>query len=235
MNIFFFHVHKAAGTTIIKMAEANKMFFADPNKSGMPGCADIYSKTQQAFDTDCDSVWSFWGENIEKVKKCIKKWGDLGVEFVVQEYGEYNPVLWKKYKKIISLRNPINRLYSDFLHQQDSKKIPSDVLFEDWIQTADKNHWQTCPLFVQLGRRNVKQAKKYLKTFDLIIDVENMQESVKQLAVLGWEDLDCEKNFKSWTERRMVSGLEYVKSKNIDLGDLLADEFEIYNSAINTR
>ncbi len=204
--LYFLHLHKCGGSTFIKAASANGHRFALPGNAGMPFESGTWSAVAQPFWKEAHP-WQFWKEqDAGFVTGKIKEMLAAGVTCIAQEYGPYAPQFWRKFTRVMCIRHPIDRLYSDFLHTREmGVKIAGDVSFEDWVGAGCPSISTT--LYVeQLGMGDLMRARRALEDFHVIIVLEYFTETLAHMRQYGWRSVDPEKHFKSWTPRRTATG-----------------------------
>jgi hypothetical protein len=192
----------------------------------MPGLADEWVAGAEPF-TQEQAVWPFWRLPEVEAATGIRQMRGAGVNFLTQEYGWYAPELWRDWRRVMCIRHPIDRLYSDFLHTQEYGKLPSSMTFSQWAEAevtdAVNRHSgvrlrqaeaaglpgsELCAdLYAQqLGRGDLNAARAPIDSFHTILILERFQDCVNQMASCGWKELDAERHFRSWTARRPRSG-----------------------------
>jgi Sulfotransferase family len=168
--IFFFHVHKCGGTTFVNLARANGHRFVSPNASALPLQASSYGSTWDPFcEWNAEPLWEFWHEPFNVV--C--HWRDtvlgLGVDFIAQEYGRYDPKLWEDFFKVCCIRHPVNRLASTFAHERRNGSLSQAAVFETWAEGPMVEWWAKNLLLEHFGGGNTETAVEVLLSFDVIV------------------------------------------------------------------
>ena len=232
--LYFLHLHKCGGTTFIKAASENGHRFALPGNAGMPFLSEEWSAVVQPFWPE-GRIWEFWREPDKGgVFSRIERLLSAGVTFVAQEYGSYDARLWGGFVRVVCLRHPIDRLYSDFLHTQELGKIPTGISFIDWVQSGSDVLSATLYL-EQLGHGDRARARAALEDFHVIILQEHYPETLAKMQRYGWRSTDPEKHFKSWTERRTTTGRQVLAEHPKVLAYLeerCAADLRIYERAV---
>ena len=232
--IFFFHLHKCGGTTFIKAAAANGHWFAPPGHAEMPLVSEQWTAVVQPFWKETQ-IWHFWEERDPTlVHKCLAQMLAAGVTCLVQEYGHYDAQYWRQFTRVLCIRHPIDRLYSDFLHTQEIGKIVAGVAFHEWVEAGCAG--LSTRLFVeQLGRGSVERARAALEDFAVIVVQERYAETSARMRVHGWTSTDPEKHFQSWTARQATTGRQALAAHPrvaMDLEVCCAGDLQVYYRAV---
>ena len=179
--VWFQHLHKAAGTYVIRRAKANGEIFYPTNENGNP----------------CDEhgVIPLWEMSGSKLTKFIDKCEDRGVTFVATEWGGPDFDILSKDPRvclITCIRDPINRFISNFnfdYYWMWSKSINYDQYLSEkaihtspnyYIRIFSRNHNPTHPV----TEEHAQIAKENTTLFDKIIVAET---GMNALDELGWE------------------------------------------------
>lgn len=232
--LYFLHLHKCGGSTFLQAAAANGHLFPCPGNGGMPFPAKRWAAMPQPF-VRAGPVWEFWKEpRLHIVERKIRLMLKAGITCITQEWGHYSPDLWRRFTRAVCVRHPIDRLYSDFLHQQENVRFPAELTFQDWA-------WEERPglhptLFLdQLGKGDLATALDELQDFHVIIVQERYPETLGKMKCFGWDSTDAEKHFKSWTARRKISGREALAAHPHvirRLSERCAADIQIYERAV---
>jgi hypothetical protein len=233
--LYFLHIHKCGGTTFIKAASENGCRFALPGNAGLPHVSEDWTAVVHPFWPG-GKIWEFWKEpDRESVAGKIKRMLGAGVTCIAQEYGPYDPRLWRDFVRVMCIRHPIDRLYSDFLHTQElGKKIAAGISFQDWVQSGS-TVLSTTLYVAQLGQGERERARVALEDFHVIVVQEQYAETLAQMERYGWTSTDPEKHFKSWTARRTMTGRQALAGRPDILRGLekrCAADLQIYERAV---
>jgi len=233
--LYFLHLHKCGGTTFIKAAAANGHRFALPGNAGMPFSSEAWTAVVQPF-WKAGPVWEFWREtDWEAVTAKIDTMLAAGVTCIVQEWGYYDPRLWRRFTRALCIRHPIDRLYSDFLHMEEGgHHVARGTSFVDWVRAGVAD--QHARLYLrQLGAGSKEAALAVFSDFEVIVILEHYRETLAQMRRHGWASTDSEEHFKSWTPRRTKTGREELAAHAdafAALEERLAVEIQIYERAV---
>jgi hypothetical protein len=247
--LFFFHLHKAGGTTFINLAQANGHKFAgNRGIGGMPtkeieGCfapcdRDLPSRKvhlrEEAFTPGArqTELWQFW-ENTNDPCDAITKCVEAGVDFFSQEWGQYNKKLFEGFYKAIVIRHPIDVLYSNFCHQREDGHIPM-ISFEDWFM--GQSEFETSlhnQMTSQLGDGDKKYAARNVASFDAVIRQDKYRQEIKKMEEYGWMETDSDYHFKSWTAKNLMTGRNYIdglpKKVQAAIKDALSSDIYVWD------
>jgi hypothetical protein len=179
--------------------------------------------------------WHFWQErDPDVVHRCLAQMLGAGVTCLVQEYGHYDAQYWREFTRVLCIRHPIDRLYSDFLHTQEIGKIAAGVTFHEWAEAGCAG--LSTKMFVeQLGRGSVDRARAALEDFAVIVVQECYPETFARMRQYGWTSTDAEKHFKSWTARRTTTGRQVLAEHPriaMDLEVRCAGDLQVYYRAL---
>lgn len=142
--------------------------------------------------------------------------------------------MWHRFTRAVCVRHPIDRLYSEFLHEQELGKIPTELTFHGWVWEGRPGLRPTL-LLDQLGKGDLATALDELQDFHVIIVQERYPETLGRMKRFGWNSTDPEKHFKSWTVRRKTSGREMlVPHPHVihRLRERCAADIQIYERAV---
>lgn len=202
----------------------------------MPFSSETWTAVVQPFWRGGGPVWEFWKEtDLERVTARIEGMLAVGVTCIVQEWGYYDPRLWRRFTRALCIRHPIDRLYSDFLHMEEGgHHVARGTAFVDWVRAGVADQYARLYLR-QLGAGNIEAALQVLRDFDVIVIQERYAETLAQMRRHGWASTDSEAHFKSWTPRRTTTGREALAAHPDALAALqerLALEIQIYDRAV---
>ena len=233
--LYFLHLHKCGGSTFLKAASENGHRFPLPGNAGMPFPSEEWTAVVQPFWKE-GQVWQFWKEaDAEFVGGKIASMLSAGVTCIAQEYGPYDARLWTQFVRVLCIRHPIDRLYSDFLHTQElGKKIAAGISFVDWVQSGSRVLSTTLYLD-QLGNGERERARAALEEFHVIIVQEYFRETLAKMQRHGWTSTDPDEHFKSWTVRRAETGRQVLAGQPgvlLALEERCAADLQIYYRAV---
>ncbi len=129
--------------------------------------------TSEAFNVGPEASWEFWNESPTEVRKTIRRWLDAKVNFVAQELGHFDAALWAGFLVAVSLRHPIDRIYSHYLQHRDGDKLSTFRSFDLWVSSLQPSQREVNPLVMHFGRGDVEVAVSMLQKFDVILDVDD--------------------------------------------------------------
>ena len=210
LPLFFFHLHKCGGTTFINAAAANGHRFASPCRCGLPLVSGGWKPTCDPMETGDGEIREFWNEPEAEARRWIHHLLTTGVDCLVQEYGPYNPALWHGFFRTLCIRHPIDRIYSDFRHQQDEGKIAPHLTFPAWLEAGHMPRSMAALFCDQLGNGSPAVASSRLTDFHVIMVMEHYD--LTPMSGYGWHSLDAARHYKSWTPRRSETGRSVLHS-----------------------
>ncbi len=197
--IWFHHVHKAGGTSFVKLAEANgeKMYYKGESRNGMPTNKYGYflpfgnlTRTEQA----------------EFIKDAV----DNGTTFMATEFDFPKPE--EKYRgtvDVIMLRDPLKRLVSHLSHLiREPESTRKDFNQRDPDEIIKEN----VPFFAnimtkvlsghsfnyagELTDKDYERALENLKSFDTLLILEDPQ-SLLKMQKYGWKNFNLTRQNES--------------------------------------
>ncbi len=236
---FFYHLHKAGGTTFLNLARFNGHTFVTPARGGLPLVSESWGTAKDPFEGHAGAFWSFWEEEPERLRRWIGERRADGVDFFTQEYGRVDVECWRDMLKVACIRHPVNRLCSNFYHARSRQQTPEFSTFLEWALQAPFSEWWAKNLVTaQLGGGDRAIAERTLSEFDVVVIQEDYVRSVAAMKRFGWLDNDCEVHFKSWTPRRKTSGLSILRRSPgamARLQEFFADDIYVYESYTATH
>ena len=170
--VFFQHLHKAAGTYVIRRAAANGETFWPHHENGNP-----------VRKGDVIPLWEMDGADITSfIDECEQK----GVTFVACEWGGADFATLSKDPRVVlltCLRDPIRRLISNYNYDHYWMWTKSSS-YEEYLA---EGHLHSSPeyytkIFAR-GENNLDKARANLDLFDHIIIAES---GMQTLDELGW-------------------------------------------------
>jgi len=217
--IWFQHIHKSAGTSIVSMAKYNQIKFYEPNNNGNPrhklGDPEaIIPKADIRYD-------KFWIKRLQKfIDNCIEQ----QIQFIGCEWGFPEiPLDDNRIFYLTCIRDPWARFVSNysFDHHANPTRFPN---LGSWMEPEygyNKHNYYT-RIFAGLAYQysgpitetHFKIAKANLRKFDLVMVLEQSDCFQTLEIMLGWDyNPSIGKN---------------ATSKKVDLSDY-RDEFYIQN------
>lgn len=187
-NIYFLHIHKAAGTTFVNLARQNLCKFYKQYKNGNP-----WNKNE---------LIQFWKFDPDEQVKFL---ASPDYNFIANETCLGPHILHHtKIAYITILRNPLDRILSDFKHRRKAGDYPEDMLFHEFIDSEifPSLRWTNNFLirtFIKdsskkiIDERDLKLAKERLSQFNHVFFVESFQEDIIVMKQFGWIMLDTDK------------------------------------------
>tara|TARA_B100000686_G_scaffold309158_1_gene350833 strand:+ start:2073 stop:2825 length:753 start_codon:yes stop_codon:yes gene_type:complete len=185
--IWFQHIHKAAGTMVVNLAEANGEVLYPNNANGNP------------LDENGEKV-ELWKHSDTELGLFIDECEKMGVTFVATEHGspDFNTLYEdERVVTITTLREPVSRAVSNYNHAYYAGYTQSrnltEYLAEGRLFMSD-NYYVRCfsrneqlPL-VKLSEEDLQTALGVLSKFDLVIQLG--RDDVQGILgdELGWDE-----------------------------------------------
>ena len=169
--VWFMHVHKAGGTSVVGLARRNSETFWPDHRNGNPCSPD--GKIHRPWELSAAGLDAYIDEALLS-----------GVSFVASEWGCPDPAILAARSDVLSivvLRDPLNRIISDFRYEYLNGRAARSVL--DWVDHHSHQHTQ--PNYytrLLLGREwesdrdpddLVKSAMERLRCFDVVAVLED--------------------------------------------------------------
>ncbi len=171
--VWFQHLHKAAGTYVIRKAAANGETFWPEHENGNP--------------VENGSVIPLWEYDSEKISQFIDRCQEKNVTFVACEWGgaDYQTLSNDERVTLITcLREPIKRLISNYNYDHywmwTKAKNYQEYLSEGHLHSSPEYYTK---IFAR-GSNDIEIAKSNLQLFDMVIVAEK---NMARLEELGWK------------------------------------------------
>ena len=171
--VWFQHLHKAAGTYVIRRAAANGEQFWPNHENGNPVSE---GKVIPLWDYDETQLISF-------IDECQEK----GVTFVACEWGgpHYETLANEPRVTLLTcLRDPVKRFISNYNYDHywmwTKAKNYQEYIEEGHLHSSPEYYTK---IFAR-GEANTELAKSNLSLFDMVIVAER---NMNDLNILGWE------------------------------------------------
>ncbi|NEQ44214.1 MAG: sulfotransferase family 2 domain-containing protein [Leptolyngbya sp. SIOISBB] len=207
--IWFQHFHKAAGTSITRLAEANNEVLYENHKNGIPVIPAGNKDVVGGFDP-----WNFSEKELsEFIDNCEK----LGITFLANEWGSVNFELLASDPRVVlitCLRNPLKRFlsnfYFDYWHGYDDISKPENFLGASKFSQTDfycKFLSQSEQSYKErIDEHHFALAKTNLSLFDYVAVLESDNSIDKLRNFLNWtEELESlQQNKTSRWDRSMI-------------------------------
>ncbi|MEO1469595.1 MAG: hypothetical protein AAFV86_11085 [Pseudomonadota bacterium] len=197
-KIYFLHIHKAAGSTIVRLAERNGRTLFPDHRNGNPFCDG--------------QLIEFWNWPLARQQA----WMTSGrFDFFANETAigsEMPSPLLVDY--ITVLRDPIDRVHSHYVHeradllrnpkrfQNTAKERVGDGDFASFVRDhCFETYWASNYIVKQFSDRNYRRAAteadldlaiERVGKFACVMFLDRLAEDVHQLARLGFTDLDID-------------------------------------------
>ncbi|MFG6094990.1 sulfotransferase family 2 domain-containing protein [Leptothoe sp. ISB3NOV94-8A] len=212
--IWFQHFHKAAGTSIVNLAKANKETLYPKHHNGNP------------LDEDSKEI-PLWEFTDDELTQFIDHCENTGVTFIANEWGAVNFELLATDPRVVlitCLRNPLKRLLSNFYFDYWSGYTDFSSL-EQYLNSRECftrfNYY--CRILscqnnniLPLTSEHFETAKARLAYFDhvVVLEVDGKFSELKNF--LGWalETVGIHQNKSSHINRRV---LKLILSGRLDL------------------
>ena len=190
--IWFQHLHKAAGTSIVRLAFNNGENLYPQHGNGNP------------FSSDGRLI-PLWNLDAYGLKRFVDHCQEMGITFVATEYGAPNFKYLSddtRVTLITCLRNPYDRFVSDFrfsYYRGDTdKSTPERYLNSSTLSSMDNYYCrifsQHCKKHMVIEDRHYQLAKRSLKLFNYCIVLEEPEPLKKLSRFLGWEGKELHEN-----------------------------------------
>jgi hypothetical protein len=178
--VWFQHLHKAAGTYVIRRAMANGEQFYENHENGNP-CGE-------------GGVIPLWEMNSNELTKFVDQCEDKGVTFVATEWGapDFSVLAQDSRIHLITcFRDPIKRFISNFNYDyywmwSDSKSY-NQYISENNLHSSPEYYTRmfsrNADLSKSLTQTDFETAKKNITLFDTVIIAET---GMSTLEELGW-------------------------------------------------
>lgn len=228
--IWFHHVHKAGGTSFIKLAELNneKLYYKD-SRNGLPTNRYGY-------------FIPFGSMDINEQEQFIKDAKNNGTTFIATEFNY--PMPKNKYDddsiiNIIMIRNPINKLISHLAHllrePEEYRYDYNDKNPESIIKKNTKHFGNVMTKVlagydfnekINITHNDYNTALTNLKNFDIILVLEDSQ-SLLKMQSLGWKNFNLPRdNISSTRDFQTNVGYNTVDKVREILKEWLGDDYE---------
>ncbi|MEM9219985.1 MAG: hypothetical protein AAGD25_37365 [Cyanobacteria bacterium P01_F01_bin.150] len=212
--IWFQHFHKAAGTSIVKLAHANEEVLYPRNHNGNP------------LDAEGNEI-PLWTFSNTELRQFIDECEELGVTFVANEWEAVDFEYLAQDPRVVlitCLRDPLERFVSNFYfdywsgytnHSSFQEYLNSDgcfTMFNYYCRILSGHNIQRQPM--TLGQ--FQEAKKALSCFHHIVTLGEKDAFQNLQAFLGWTTaLDNQRQNKSNHLNRRV--IKLILKGRIDL------------------
>ena len=170
--VWFQHLHKAAGTYVIRRAMANGETFWPNHENGNP--------------VENGSVIQLWKMSSEELSSFVDKCEKKGVTFVACEWGgpDFQTLSNDERVTLLTcLRHPIKRLVSNYNYDHywmwTKASSYDEYLSEPHLHSSSEYYTQ----IFSRGESNLDKAKSNLELFDHVIIAEDGMEALNEL---GW-------------------------------------------------
>lgn len=208
--VWFQHFHKAAGSSIIDLAELNKEQFWPYHNNGNP------------IEENGNEL-KLWEYSIEELAGFVDSCEEKGVTFVATEWGTPNIEYLRSDNRVVlvtCLRNPLDRYVSNFYYDLYNGYTPARTLFE---YESSRNRAITtfnyyCRVLLninesstKIGSKEFDTAASTLEKFDVCISLE---EGFSRLSsALSWTHNNMHSNRVSTNFITIVKLLARAKLK----------------------
>ena len=226
--LWFQHVHKAAGSTIVNQAIANGETLFPIHENGNP-CYD---------DGKTIPIWDF-GE--QKLRSFVDECESKGVTFVATEWGAPNYRILHNDPRVLlltSIRDPWSRVVSNynydyFLGHSRSKSLSAylkenhRIMMDNYLVRVFSNEFTTDAS--ELDATTVSIALENLKLFDLVLVIGREKDLSEHLfEAIGWrrKEVDQHSTFGNlWTlstlicQFRMLAAVRYIMGRKLTISE----------------
>ena len=229
--VWFQHLHKAAGTYVIRRAMANGESFWPTHENGNP--------------VRNGKVIPLWDMNSEDLTSFVDECQAQGVTFVACEWGGVDFETLAKDERVellTCLRNPINRLISNYNY--DHYWMWSKA--KSYLEYFNEGHLHSSPeyytrIFAR-GDLDLASAKSNIALFDHVIIAEQGMDALNQLGWTKESDTthptfgDKKRAAILFAKFRWVRLLNYLRkvkyqpSSELDIEGKNKMDIELYNS-----
>ena len=232
--IWFQHVHKAAGSTIVNQAIANGETLFPIHENGNP-CSD---------DGAVIPIWDF---DDSKLSAFVDECENKGVTFVATEWGA--PLFRVLHNDprvflLTSIRGPWSRVVSNFnydyfLGHSRSNSLSAylqedhRIMMDNHLVRVFSNEFAAEPN--ELDETTVSVALENLRLFDLVLVIERKNDLSKHLfEALDWrkEEVDTHSTFGNlWTlstlicQFRMLTAVRYIMGRKLTISEAERTQF----------
>jgi hypothetical protein len=171
--VWFQHLHKAAGTYVIRRAMANDETFWPNHENGNP--------------VEDGEVTPLWDMSPDKLTSFIDECENKGVTFVACEWGgaDFETLANDKRVTLLTcLRHPVKRLVSNYNYDHywmwTKASSYAEYLLEGHLHSSSEYYTR---IFAR-GDTNLAKAKSNIELFDHVIIAED---GMSALDELGWD------------------------------------------------
>ncbi len=229
--VWFQHLHKAAGTYVIRRAMANGEAFWPNHENGNP--------------VEEGEVIPLWDMSSDKLSSFIDECEEKGVTFVACEWGgpDYQTLASDERVTLLTcLRHPIKRLVSNYNYDHywmwTKAKSYEEYLVEGHLHSSPEYYTK---IFAR-GETSLTKAKSNIDMFDHVIIAEDGMEILDEL---GWKkDSDTTHPTFGDSKRAMIlfakfrwlrlfnylMKKKFQPSPSLDIEDVNKLDLELYNS-----
>lgn len=206
MLIIHYHITHHAGTTFWRIANKNINEFGKGINGTMTDI-NIYASEED------------WNKYVNKIVNC--KWVNIEEPLPINVS---IPNSVKNISWVITIRNPLNRLLSGDGRMNDFPEIKESANYINWINHQNNQNYSLrwlCGKSKLLTIDDLEFAKKRLKKFDIIMVVEDLNNSYKILEkVFNWKYTEIEKKNYEDPKIKINNDLEYenfIKRNILDI------------------
>ncbi len=219
--IWFQHVHKAAGSTIVNQAIANGETLFPTHENGNP-CSD---------DGEVIPIWDF---DETKLLAFVDECESKGVTFVATEWGAPDYRVLHSDPRVLlltSIRDPWSRVVSNYNydfylgHSRSNSlsaylKEDHRIMMDNYLVRVFSNEFTADP--GSLDEQSVSLALDNIRLFDLVLVIEREKDLSNYLfEALGWskEQVDSHSTFGNlWTLSTLISQFRIIAAVRYMIG-----------------
>ena len=226
--IWFQHVHKAAGSTIVNQAIANGETLFPTHENGNP-CSD---------DGEVIPIWDF---DESKLRAFVDECESIGITFVATEWGAPDYRVLHSDPRVLlltSIRDPWSRVVSNYnydfyLGHSRSNSLSNyleenhRIMMDNYLVRVFSNEFTSDP--DSLDEQSVSTALENIRLFDLVLVIEREKDLSNHLfEALGWrkEQVDPHSTFGNlWTlstlicQFRILSAVRYMFGRKLIISE----------------
>jgi hypothetical protein len=203
--IWFQHLHKAAGSSIVQLAQDNNETLFPKHRNGNP--------------VGDDDEWiRVWNMPVEELIRFVDNCEEMGVTFVATEFGrpDYQALANDPRVFLVTcLRDPVKRFISNYYYAfyrgTTDCKTPYEYVNSYATFTMPEYY---CRTFSRLGssdepvtREHYDKALAALNNFDCVVLLEKENPFQELLCRLGWSNKLIHANL---TKMPLINALKYI-------------------------
>ncbi len=212
--LWFQHMHKCMGSSIVLLAKQEDIRLYPHNLNGNPH----YLKTLQNGTLTWGDHIPFWDFDSDRLSEFIQECKNKFVQLICSESGFPNIDQLSKIDGVTfltALRDPFSRLVSNFRYDYQERNTRSKTLAEYYKSTKESivqpNYYTN---LLSQGSGNYQTAVKMLNVFNVIL-IQEHQETFKLLKRIGFKGTPPVFNNCGYSDNKTIAAENYEFFKNV--------------------